>query len=318
LGVEFDYYNGESFYEDKIEAIIDLGKSKGMFVESQGALICETDNPDEPPAIIQKKDGASLYLTRDLARVAYWEKTWQPEMMVNVVDIAQSLQLRQVYEVSSKLGLTKAKNIHVAFGRMQFADGSMSTRKGNIVLIEDLLNETRKRAKNQIVSLSKGLSSTEETELTEILAVNALKYNILRQNRLSNIIFDWQSILSLEGNSAPYLAYTVVRMRAIHREGELRTDAKRLKKEFDTEEIELLLQLSKAVDVLSGALDNFQPSDVANYCYDLCRIYNSFYHSHRVLEGESIFSERLLLNDTALRVVSVCFEVLGLRIPSKM
>lgn len=319
LGVEFDYFNGESFYEDKIAAIIKLGKDKEVFVESQGALICETDNPDEPPAIIQKNDGTSLYLTRDLARVSYWQQTWQPDYMVNVVDIAQSLQLRQVYEVSSKLGLTDAANVHVAFGRMQFADGSMSTRKGNIVLVEDLIAETKKRVTEQIVSLSKGLSGVEESELTDILAINALKYNILKQNRLSNLTFDWQSMLSLEGNSAPYLAYTAVRMQAIHRDGEeLLAQELNVGKSLDAVEIELLLQISKINDVTTSSAEHFQPSDLANYCYDLCRMYNSFYHTHKVLEDKTSHPERLLLNNTALRVVQTCFGILGLQIPTKM
>ncbi len=320
LGVEFDYYNGESFYEDKIEAIIALGVEKGIFVESQGALVCETDNPDEPPALIRKKDGTSLYLTRDLARVAYWEKTWHPDYMVNVVDVAQSLQMKQVYEVSAKLGLTNAENVHVMFGRMQFADGSMSTRKGNIILVEDLIAETKKRVAEQIVILAKDLSKPEEHVLTDVLAINALKYNILKQNRQSNIHFDWDSMLSLEGNSAPYLAYSAVRMQAIERAGEEHaTDKPEVTtEELDADEIELLLQVSRVNEVLIGAVVHFQPSDVANYCYELCRIYNSFYHTHKVIEDDVVRANRLLINDTCLRVVKVCFDAMGLKMPEKM
>jgi len=319
LDVEFDYFNGESFYEDKMASIIAQGKASGVFEISQDALVCFLDNPDEPPAIILKKDGTSLYLTKDLARIAYWEKTWNPSYMVNVVDIAQSLHFRQVYEVAEKLNLTKAQNIHVAFGRMQFADGSMSTRKGNIVLVEDLLAETKRRVKKQIVELSKGLSVKESDELVEVLAINSLKYNILRQNRLSNISFDWDSMLSLEGNSAPYLAYSAVRMQAISRLSQQQIALPVASSAaLDSVEIALILQISRANEVFSAALSGFDPSNIANYCYELCRMYNSFYHTHRVVEEGQVSSSRLIINNTTLRVIETCFEVLGLKLPAKM
>ena len=319
LDVEFDHFNGESFYEDKIAAVVQLGKEKGIFTISQGALVCHTDNPDEPPAIILKKDGTSLYLTRDLARIAYWQKTWSPDYMVNVVDIAQSLQLKQVYEVAAKLNLTKASNIHVAFGRMQFAQGSMSTRKGNIILVEDLLAETKNRVRKQIVELSKDLTPEESSNLVDILAINSLKYNILRQNRLSNISFDWDNMLSLEGNSAPYLAYSAVRMQAIARLSEEKATLPAIStSSLDTIEVELILQISRATEVFASAASGFDPSNIANYCYELCRMYNSFYHTHRVVEEDVVLSHRLLINNTTLRVLEACFEVLGLKLPAKM
>ena len=319
LDVEFDHFNGESFYEDKIAAVVQLGKEKGIFTISQGALVCHTDNPDEPPAIILKKDGTSLYLTKDLARIAYWQKTWSPDYMVNVVDIAQSLQLKQVYEVAAKLNLTKASNIHVAFGRMQFAQGSMSTRKGNIILVEDLLVETKNRVRKQIVELSKDLTPEESSDLVDILAINSLKYNILRQNRLSNISFDWDNMLSLEGNSAPYLAYSAVRMQAIARLSEEKATLPAINTtSLDTVEVELILQISRATEVFASAASGFDPSNIANYCYELCRMYNSFYHTHRVVEEDVVLSHRLLINNTTLRVLEACFEVLGLKLPAKM
>lgn len=319
LDVEFDHFNGESFYEDKIAAVVQLGKEKGIFTVSQGALVCHTDNPDEPPAIILKKDGTSLYLTKDLARIAYWQKTWSPDYMVNVVDVAQTLHLKQAYEVSEKLNLTKARNIHVAFGRMQFAQGSMSTRKGNIILIEDLLLETKNRVQKQIVELSKDLTPQESSNLVDILAINSLKYNILRQNRLSNISFDWDNMLSLEGNSAPYLAYSAVRMQAITRLSEEKVVLPAISStSLDTVEVELILQISRATEVFASAAAGFDPSNIANYCYELCRTYNSFYHTHRVVEQDQVLSHRLLINNTTLRLLEACFDVLGLKLPNKM
>ncbi len=321
LDVEFDYFHGESFYEDKLESIINLGKQKKIFQASQGALICPLDNPDEPPALIQKSDGTSLYLTRDLARVQYWQENWQPDLMVNVVDIAQTLQLKQVYEVAHKLDLTKAQNVHVAFGRMSFKDLSMSTRKGNIVLVEDFLELVKSKVKSQIVSLSKDLSENDQVELTELLTINVIKYTILHQNRLSNITFDWDSALALEGDSAPYLAYSAVRMLSVKNKAALaeRVDESASQsQELDKNEVELILEISKIDQVFEKAVLNYQPSEVAHYCYKLCRLYNSFYHTHQVITDNKVLTNRLAINNLVYSATKLCFEIMGLKIPQKM
>lgn len=320
LGIEFDFMNGESFYEDKMSEIIDLGIDKSIFVRSQGALVVPSDNPDEPPALIQKKDGTSLYLTRDLARVLYWQREFNPQLMVNVVDIAQTMHLKQVYAVAEKLALTNAKNIHVAFGRMNFKDGSMSTRKGNIILVEQVIEETKKRTRQTIVSKSKDLSKTEETELTNVLAINALKYNILRQNRLSNITFDWDTMLSLEGNSAPYICYTVVRINSVQSKLATELEPTSLDENcrFNESEQELFLTLSKASDVFNTAAKHFEPSMVANYTYELSKTYNHFYNTNQIIGSGRDEPKRAILNNTTSRVLQICFKVLGLKIPTKM
>lgn len=323
LGVEFDYFNGESFYEDKLSSIIDIGLQMKLFVKSQGALVCKLDNPDEPPALIQKSDGTSLYLTRDLARIKYWQDTWQPDLMVNVVDVAQTLQLKQLFEVANKLSLTDAKNIHVVFGRMNFKDENMSTRKGNIILVGDLLDTIRQKVNNQIVSLSKDLTLTEQKELCDILTINIIKYTILHQNRLSNITFDWDSALALEGDSAPYLAYSCVRMSSIKHNVELLGDkTDKLSSQrgtLDRQEIELILELSKLPQTFRRACEGFQPSELAHYCYELCRMYNSFYHTHRIIHDDNtVDKQSLLINNSVLQVIKVCFAVMGMQVPNKM
>jgi arginyl-tRNA synthetase len=321
LGVEFDYYNGESFYEDKLKDIIQLGIQKKLFTKSEGALICKLNNPDEPPALIQKSDGTSLYLTRDLARVAYWEKSWHPDAMVNVVDIGQSLQMSQLYEVATKLGLTNAKNIHVAFGRMEFKDKSMSTRKGNIIFITDLIEETKNRVQSQVISLSKSLNSAEQEELKDILSINSIKYNILKQNRLSNIVFDWDSMLNIDGNSAPYLAYSAVRMKSIINKQKNTGELNKIPNsniKLEPIETSLFLLIDKLPDVYKEAVDKFQPSEIANYCYDICRLYNNFYNNYKIIDTKETNSHRIMLNNITFDVIKQCFSSLGLKIPNKM
>lgn len=321
LNIEFDYFNGESFYEDKIDEIVDLGIKKNLFKPSQGALVCELDNPDEPPALIKKSDGTSLYLTRDLARVMYWQQQWSPDLMVNVVDVAQSLQLKQVYEVADKLGLTQAKNIHVPFGRMTFKDESMSTRKGNIILVEDLIDTTKKKVTDQIVALSKDLNTTEQANLSEIISINVIKYTILHQNRLSNLTFDWNNVLSIDGDSAPYLAYSAVRMQSVRHKASQNNPGGSIdtaKVNPDVDETELILALSKINQVYSRAISDFEPSQIAHYCYELCRQYNSFYHAHQIIGDNGVDEFRLLLNNAVFQAVSLCFDAMGMEMPQKM
>ncbi len=319
LNIQFDYMHGESFYEDKLRDIIQLGVEKKIFKESQGALVYESNNPEEPPALVRKKDGTSLYLTRDLARIKYWNETWHPNIMVVVVDLAQSFQIKQLFEVAKALSLTEAQNIHVGFGRMSFKDGSMSTRKGNIILISDLITETRKRVQKNIEDNDSSLTTEEKSELCNKLTVNCLKYNILRQNRLSNITFDWNTMLSLEGNSAPYLAYTIARMNSIQQtctDNSIGQETNQ--RELEGDEIELALHISMATQVFNQALGEFEPSNIADFCYQLAHIYNRFYHKYKIIEDNQINQLRLILNNTSLEIMKLCFSVLGLSLIEKM
>lgn len=320
LNIEFDYMNGESFYEDKLKDIISLGIKSNKFVKSQDALVYVPKDKNEPPAIIQKKDGTSLYLTRDLARIKYWDETWHPDIMMVVVDLAQSLQLKQLFEIADALKLTKAKNVHVGFGRMSFKDGSMSTRKGNIVLISQLIEETKSRVEQIVSESDSALNNQEKEELVQKLTINCIKYNILRQNRLSNIVFDWGTILSLDGNSALYLAYTMSRMQSIKHtvESSKLTKTKKESSGLSGAELELNLEITKVCDVLFESAKQYEPSDIASYCYSLAQLYNRFYHKYRIVEDSSLYQDRLLLNNTALEVMQKCFSILGLKNIRKM
>lgn len=319
LKIDFDYMNGESFYESKIKSIISLGLEKKVFQESQGALVYKPKDKNEPAALVQKKDGTSLYLTRDLARIQYWEETWHPDYMIVVVDLAQSLQLKQLFEISTILNLTDAKNIHVAFGRMSFKDKSMSTRKGNIVLISDLISHTQTKIRQMLQSRDTGFTINKQDNLINKLTSNCLKYNILRQNRLSNIVFDWDSMTSLEGNNAPYLAYTMSRMHSI--DNAITTNTNLIKnevKKISEIESELCLELFRVSEVLEQAAKDFQPTVIATYCYNLSQLYNSFYQKHKIISSDSVNVFREKLNKTSYNVLKLCFEVLGLELIEKM
>jgi len=163
LGVEFDYRNGESFYEDKMTPLLEEGRKKGIIVDgNNGSWIIKPDSPDDTPVLVRKSDGATLYATRDLARIDYWEKAWAPDLMLNVVDVSQSFYFQQLFFAQSKLGLTSARNVHVSFGRMQFKDVKMSTRKGNVLLLNEVLDEAEERALTLVREKAVELSAAEQ------------------------------------------------------------------------------------------------------------------------------------------------------------
>ncbi len=322
LGVKFDHMNGESFYEGKMQEILDDGRKSGVIVNGEkDAWIIKPDDPEDVPALVRKSDGATLYITRDLARIKYWEKEWHPNLMVNVVDTAQEFHFRKLFEAAKKLNLTSAVNIHVKFGRMQFKEGSMSTRKGNIVMLNEVLDEAEKRSQKLIGEKGAELSDTEKKDLARIMGIGAVKYNILHQNRIHDMKFDWDQMLSLEGNSAPYIMYTVARAKSILRKADLDLhdvhdyDLK-LTDDLETKVVLDLLQYSEA---LSRATDEFKPNHIANFLYQLAQDFNTFYNALPVLKADdNLKKSRLLITGAVIRIMEDAFELLGMEVPEKM
>ncbi len=323
LNIEFDVINGESFYEDKMSEILDFGREKGIIVDGDGgSWIIKPEEPEDVPVLVRKSDGATLYATRDLARIKYWENTWHPDLMVNVVDVAQEFYFKQLFFAESKLKLTTAKNVHVSFGRMQFKDTKMSTRKGNIILLEEVLNEAGERA--LLLAKDKGLdlSESESKELARIMGIGAVKYNILSQSRTTNITFDWDKVLSFEGNSAPYLMYTATRAKSIIRksnysEGDITNFD--LSATSDAEMI-VLTHLMAYFDMISHSAKDFKPNHIANYLYELAQHFNTFYNGNPIIkaETEELKKSRLLIVASVIKVMEDGLNLLGIEIPKKM
>lgn len=323
LDITFDYMNGESFYEDKMDPILKEGKARGVLTESDGALVCMADKPEDPPAILKKSDGATLYITRDLARIDYWEKTWRPDTMIVVVDAAQQFAQRQLYEVARKLELTDADLVQVNFGRMRFADGSMSTRKGNILLLKELLDEAAQRALVLVEAKAGHLSEVERQQAAQILAISSIKYNILSQNRVSDIVFDWDTILNFEGNSAPYLLYTLVRIRSLlnkaEENGYFGTTDNTMYDWQDAQERSVALLIDQYSQHVERTVMEYRPNILANYAYSLCQKYNNIYNNTPILQApEAERSARLALTRAVEQVLSHALGCLGLEAPNKM
>jgi len=320
LNVEFDVINGESFYEDKMQKILDKGRKKGVIVNGQGgAWIIKPDEPEDVPVLVRKSDGATLYSTRDLARIKYWEETWHPDLMVNVVDVAQEFYFKQLFFAQSKLELTSAKNVHVSFGRMQFKDVKMSTRKGNIILLEDVLDEAEERAYKLAKEKGLELFESETKELGRIMGIGAIKYNILSQSRTTNITFDWDKMLAFEGNSAPYLMYTATRAKSVIRKSGESISNFDLKLSDDIE-TNLIIDFMMYPDAVRRAAGEFKPNHIANYLYNLAQNFNTFYNAMPILQAdtEELKKSRLLITACAVRIMEDGLGLLGIEVPEKM
>lgn len=320
--IHIDETLGESFYSDKMDAVIQDGISKGIFTEDKGALICKFPEENKTPALLKKSDGATLYLTRDVTTVKYRIERWKPYRTIYVVDIAQKLHFEQVFEVARMLGMNLQGFYHVGFGRMSFKDGrKMSTRSGDMVLLRDVIDEAIERAGEIIQAHNPEIAPDRLTELSRMFGVGALKYNILSQNIQTNFKFDWNDMLALEGNSAPYLQYAYARARSIGRKaGEVSE-----RKIFTGMTLELLEkrvihQILLFPLVVQKVFETYRPNTLANYIYELTQNYNSFYAKHSVLQAETEEKKILRVNITALfaKVLKEGLEILGIEVPEEV
>jgi arginyl-tRNA synthetase len=319
-GIHFDYTQGESFYEDKMAPIIEAGKEKGVFVPGEeGALIMEFEDENISTVPIQKKDGATLYITRDLATLKYRIETFDPVKIVYVVDIAQTLHFKQIFLGAEKLGWYQGQGFHAWFGRMHLKDGKASTRKGNIVLLNDVLEESIKRAAKVIEEKNPELK--DKDEVSRIVGVGAVKYNVLSQNRTTDITFDWDIMLSFDGNSAPYLQYSYARAKSILRKEGSIQDKQSTDKDDTPEKIHALTRLfPKFAEQIASAAEECKPNILSNFIFDLAQKFNSFYNSVPVLRADSDDkkAERLKIVEAASQILKNGLALLGVEVIEEM
>jgi len=328
LGVEIDHAIGESFYLDKTEAVIKEAEEKKLAKESQGALIFEYPDEALPPAMLLKSDKASTYFTRDLAAIEYRIKEWHPDLFVYEVGAEQSLHLKQVFLAAELLGWAKKDQFfHIGHGFYRSAEGKFSTRKGNTIHLEEVLNEAITRAEKLIdgsVS-AKDLKPEEKKEIAKMIGVGAIKYNDLSQHYSKEIVFDWDKILNLKGNSGPYLQYAVVRCQSILEKTSENWQRPGLcqlleKNEVSAEERAVLGAISKFPEIVAEAARTFSPNLLCNFAFDLSQNYNLFYEKLPILKAEKeeqkIF--RLALTKATAQVLKNSLGLLGIEVPKKM
>ncbi|MDD5103952.1 MAG: arginine--tRNA ligase, partial [Candidatus Peribacteraceae bacterium] len=322
LHVHFVTDIGESFYEDIMQPILEEGKNKKVFTTGEEGSLIVTFAEEEklPPFLVQKGDKATLYATRDLAQIRYRIDTYHPQAILYVVDVAQQLYFQQLFKTVSRLDWKLPLLEHVVFGRMRFADQSMSTRKGTVLKLEHVLDEAVTRAKEAIQEHRDSIQTDDENALAEMMGTGALVYGILSQNRRMDLVFDWQKVLSLEGNSAPYLQYTHARACSVLRRSESKETAVPKKiPALSEHERSLIGTLLTFPVVLEEARAQRMPHTLANYLYALCQEFNSFYNTEPILKAEEEQRTlRIALTSLVARVLKTGAELLTLRVPDRM
>ena len=322
MGIHFDTYYGESFYHPIMPSVVEELVEKGLAVEDQGAKVVFFDEKDNlHPCIVQKKDGAFLYSTSDIATIKFRRENYDVNKIIYLTDERQQDHFKQFFKITEMLGWDIEK-VHIWFGIMRFADGVFSTRKGNVIRLEQLLDEGRKRALEIIEEKNPNLSAEEKDNIAEVVGVGAIKYADLSQNRQSPIIFEWDKILSFEGNTAPYLQYSYARIQSILRKAE--EIGKPLNEKFDmtiTEKAErnLATYLTLFPTMALRAGEAYKPNLLTDYLFELAKKFNTFYNSCPILNQEDdVLFSRLVLIDRVAKTLKTGLDLLGINTVNRM
>ncbi|MBP9920605.1 arginine--tRNA ligase [Proteiniclasticum ruminis] len=317
LGVEFDSYAGESFYGDKMDEVVDILEDKGILTESNGAQVVMLDEYNMPPTIIKKADGATIYATRDLAAAIYRKRTYDFFKNIYVVGTPQSLHFRQVFKTLELAGFEWAKDcVHVGFGLVKFPGKMMSSRKGDVVLLDDLLKEAVVTAEKIIHDKNPNLKDKED--VAHKVGIGAVIFTYLKNGREKDIIFDWDEILSFDGETGPYVQYTYARAKSILRKNDTYNDAD-LSVLTGTEEFELSKTLASFASAVNQAMEKYEPSVITRYVLQVAKDFNKFYNNCPINSAEtSVKKARLQLVDATTVVIKNALALLGIETVEEM
>lgn len=317
LDIQFDSFNGEAFYNDKMQAIIDELKEKNLLVESEGAMVVNLDKYDLNPALIQKSDGATLYITRDLAAAEYRYNTYDFSQSLYVVGNEQSMHFKQLKAVLKEMGHDWADDIHhIPFGLITQGGKKLSTRKGKIVLLEEVLNEAIDSAKEQIEAKNPNLENKDE--IAHQVGVGAVVFHDLKNDRLNNFDFTLDEVVRFEGETGPYVQYTHARACSILRKANFKADlnADLALNDADSWEVVKLLQAFPAT--VKKACEQYEPSVIAKHAIHLAQAFNKYYAHVRILEDDAQKQARLSLVKAVTVVLAEDLRLLGLKAPENM
>ncbi len=323
LGSKFDSWNGEAFYSDKMPEIIDILENTGKLVESQGARVIDLEESGiNTPCIIEKTNGSTTYATRDLAAIMYRARTYDFDKALYVTSYEQVLHFKQVFEVAKLLGLDekyiKGLN-HISFGMVLLPTGKMSTREGNIVKLEDLLNEAIQRAEEIIEQKNPELENKEE--VAKKVGIGAVIFNDLANSRVKDEIFDWNQILNFQGETGPYIQYTYVRTKSVLERVEktpeiFEVKVEALLDEYSQKVIRLLYDFE---DTLVQVTKKEEPSILSRYLIDLAKAFSSFYNENKIIvEDIDTQNARIYLTYAVGKILKIGAELLGIEMPNKM
>ena len=319
FNVKFDSYAGEAFYNDKMDVVVNELRDKGLLVESNGAQVVMLDEYNMPPCIVLKADGASIYATRDLAAAMYRKNKYDFYKCIYVVGTPQALHFKQVFKVLELAGHEWAKDcVHVGFGLVKFADRKLSTRKGEVILLDDLIRESIDKTLEVINEKNPNLENKEE--VAKKIGVGAVVFTYLKNSREKDIVFDWKEMLSFEGETGPYVQYSYARANSIlTRAGEV-NEAPDFTKLNSKEEFELVKALESFGKNIHLAIEKLEPSVVTRYVIEVAKTFNKFYNNHSVLnlEDKSLMAARLALVKSTCQVIKNGLELIGIEVVEKM
>lgn len=323
LGSHFDSWNGEAFYSDKMPEVIEILEKTGKVVESQGARIINLENQGiDTPCIIEKTNGSTTYATRDLAAILYRARTYDYDKAIYLTSYEQVLHFKQIFEVAKLLGLDEKyiKGLkHISFGMVLLPTGKMSTREGNIVKLEELLEESIHRAKKIIEEKNSSLENKDE--IAKKVGIGAIIFNDLSNSRIKDEVFDWEQILNFQGETGPYIQYTYVRTKSVlEKAGFLpkveKIDKEKLLDEYSQSIIKLIYSFE---DILVQVTNKDEPSILSRYLIDLAKAFSSFYNENKIItEDKSTQDARVYLTYSVGKVLKIGAELLGMQMPNKM
>ena len=319
LDIEFDSYAGESFYSDKMGVVIDQLKEKGLLVQSQGTNVVDLEEFNMPPALITKNDGSTLYMTRDLAAAIYRKNTYDFDKCIYVVGSQQSLHFQQLFKVLELMGYEWSKDlIHVPFGMVALEEGTMSTRKGRVVFLEDVLKQAVEKTKE--IVLSKNPNAKNVEQIAKQVGVGAVVFQELSNSRIKDYTFSWSRTLSFEGETGPYVQYTHARCCAVLRKAEEEVTADinyDLLSEGDGAEVlKVIGSFNKAI---LAAMRKNEPHIITRFVLDLAQAFNKFYHDNPILVDDvEVRKARLALVAATRQTIENALALLGMHAPERM
>ena len=321
LDVDFDSYAGESFYRDKTSAVVDELKEKGMLKESEGAFIVDLEEYDMTPCLIMKKDGSSIYATRDLAAIFYRKKTYDFEKCIYVTGMEQKLHFAQVFKVVELMGYEWAKTdlIHVPYGLVSLEGGKLSTRSGNIIYAEDILRESVSKIKEVIDDKNPDLQ--DKDEVAKMVGIGAIIFNDLYNQRIKDVTFSWDKIHSFDGETGPYVQYTYARAASVLRKTGITDVPEDIDPSLltDVASVSLLKELIRFPEVVKTAAERLEPSVVARFVMSVAQAFNHFYHENQCnVEDEKLKRARVKLVIIAKKAIKDGLDLLGMKCPEQM
>lgn len=320
LGMDFDHFTGESFYRDKTHEVVEKLQEKDLLVESEGAHIVPLDDYDMAPCLIMKKDGSSIYATRDLAALLYRKRTYNFDKCIYVTGLEQKLHFAQVFKVIELLGYDWYQNlVHVPYGLVSMEGGKLSTRNGNVIYAEQILHEAIEKIHEIINEKNPDLPNKEE--VSRQVGIGAILFNDLYNQRIKDVSFSWDKVLNFDGETGPYVQYTHARCCSVVRLAESFDPSKPVNYSLITEQdaIELLKEINRFPSVIKDAADKYEPSVVARYAVDVAQAFNKFYNSTRInVDDVELKNARVMLTYLTKNTISEALNLLGIEAPEAM